>query len=152
AENGNLWSDAIQPAVLPRHFTRTRTFGDGPGSRRHHLRRAGRDGAARHEKARGVFICQPPGLRCYGHLRFHRDGIARSALSDAQSWSFDGGSFLVRRHHLRASPYTADRGIRRCRHTNAAIFSDVSDHRALVPWFALAQWVYRRISDPARDI
>ena len=46
---------------------------------RHHLRRAGRDGAARHEEAGGVLERQPPRLRRARHLRDEQAGRAGRA-------------------------------------------------------------------------
>ncbi len=64
---------------------------------RHHLRRAGRDGAAGHEEAGGLLVGQPPRLRRARHLRDERAGDRRapstrcwrtaSAPAGSSSWS-----------------------------------------------------------------
>ena len=52
---------------------------------RHHLRRAGRAGAAQHEEAGGVFLGQPPGLRGARRLFVHPARARRRGVSDAES-------------------------------------------------------------------
>ena len=48
------------------------------GGHRHHLRRAGRDGAAGHEEAGGLLVGQPPRLRRARHLRDEHAGRRRA--------------------------------------------------------------------------
>ena len=71
-----------------------RALARAAGGHRHHLRRAGRDGAARHEEAGGVFLSQPSRLRRAGHLRDERAGHAGRGVPDARA----------RRQHRRALP------------------------------------------------
>ena len=50
----------------------------GAGGHRHHLRRAGRDGAAGHQEAGGLLLGEPPRLRDAGHLGRHRASACRA--------------------------------------------------------------------------
>ena len=59
------------------------------GHHRHHLRRAGRHGAAQHEEAGGLFLGEPPGLRRARHLLLHAAGPGRRGLPDAESRHLD---------------------------------------------------------------
>ena len=60
----------------------------GAGDHRHHLRRAGRHGAARFEKARGLLVGEPPGIRGAGNFRVQHDFDAGRDLPDAESRHF----------------------------------------------------------------
>ena len=64
------------------------------GGDRHRLRRARRDGPARHEEAGGLLVGEPPRLRGARHLRDERAGRAGRRLPDAGA----------RHQHRRALP------------------------------------------------
>ena len=59
------------------------------GHHRHHLRRAGRHGAAEHEEAGGVLVGEPPGLRRARHLLLHAAGPRWRGLPDAEPRHLD---------------------------------------------------------------
>ena len=74
----------------------------------HHLRRAGRDGAARSQEARRVFERQPPGVCRARPLRDERAGPPGFDLSDAQPRRQHRRSLHDRRHALGSPAYTVD--------------------------------------------
>ena len=61
----------------------------GAGDHRHHLRRAGRAGAAEHEEAGGVFLGEPPGIRRAGNFLVHAAGPGRRGVPDAEPRHLD---------------------------------------------------------------
>ncbi len=73
----------------------------------HHLRRAGRDGAARLQEARRLLVGEPPGLRGARHLG--HDGAERAGRADGhdQPRHLDRRAVLPGRHDLRAPPHAA---------------------------------------------
>ena len=93
--------------ALPWAPTLARARGD-----RHHLRRAGGDGAAGHEEAGGLLLGGPPGLRDAGHLRPQRAGRAGRDPGDDRPRLSTGALFflvgmLYERRHTRRSPTSA---------------------------------------------
>ena len=94
---GTYGSSAFLPAAVPERGARMRALDRGAGDHRHHLRRAGRDGAAEYEEAGGVLFGQPPGLRCARHLLVHADGTRRRGLPDAESRHLDRRAVRHRR-------------------------------------------------------
>ena len=63
SEDGNVRIPALQSSDSSEGDGLLRSDDDDAGDHRHHLRRAGRDDAARHEEAGRVFVRQPHGLR-----------------------------------------------------------------------------------------
>ena len=81
AEDGHLRAAAIRVPALPERVRRYfAPYIAIAGGDRHHLRRAGRHGAARHEEAGGVFLGQPPRVRRPRPVLEHGAG-RRRALS-----------------------------------------------------------------------
>ena len=74
---------------------------------RHHLRRAGRDGAARHEEAGRLLERQPPRLRRARAVRDERAGRAGRGLPDAQPRRQHRRAVHDRRHALGSPPHAA---------------------------------------------
>ena len=80
---------------------------------RHRLRRAGRDGAAGHEEARGVLVGEPPRLRRARHLRAERQRRAGRGLPDARARHLDRRPLPHRRHAVGPPAHAADCRVRR---------------------------------------
>ena len=59
--------------MFPGRRAAVRALDRGAGHHRHHLRRAGRHGAAEHEEAGGVLVGEPPGIRRARHFLLHAD-------------------------------------------------------------------------------
>ena len=93
AEDGNLRPGALRLPAVPRGRDLVRPLPRGARRRGHHLRRAGRDGAAGPEETGGLLERQPPGLRRARHLRAEPAGAAGLDLPDAEP----------RHHHRRRS-------------------------------------------------
>ena len=77
--------------------------------RRHHLRRARRDGAAGHEEAGGLLERQPPGVRRARHLRAEPAGRAGRGLPDAEPRRQHRRPLPHRRHAVGPAAHAADR-------------------------------------------
>ena len=84
-----------------------------PRGHRHHLRRAGRDGAARHEEAGRLLERQPPRLRRARALRDERQRRPGRGLPDAQPRRQHRRALHDRRHALGPPAHAADRRVRR---------------------------------------
>ena len=69
AEDGDLRLSAFRDPAVPGGRDRSDAAVHGARGDRNHLRRAGRDGAARSEKADRVLVGQPPGIRGARNLR-----------------------------------------------------------------------------------
>ena len=67
AEDGHLRPGAVRVSAVPAAAAVLRAVPGGARGDRHHLRRAGRDGAAGHEEAGRVLERQPPRLRRARH-------------------------------------------------------------------------------------
>ena len=72
AEDGHLRPGAVRVPAVPEAAVVLRAVDCGARGDRHRLRRAGRDGAAGHEEAGGLFVGEPPRLRRARHLRDER--------------------------------------------------------------------------------
>ncbi len=120
--------------------------------RRHHLRRAGRDGAAGHEEAGGVLERQPPGLRRARHRRDEHAGRRGRRVPDAESRRQHRRPLPDRRHAVGSTAHAADRGIRRPEEGDAAPGGRVPDRDAVVDRPAAAERVRRRVPDAARRV
>ena len=99
---------------------------------RHHLRRAGRDGAARHEEAGRLLEREPPRLRRARHLRDERAGRAGRGLPDAEPRHQHRRALPHRRHAVRSPAHAADRRVRRAEGGDAAAGRGVPDRHAVV--------------------
>ena len=62
---------------------------------RHHLRRAGRDGAAGHEEAGGLLERQPPRLRRARHRAMNTQGVQGAVYQMLNHGVSTGGLFLI---------------------------------------------------------
>ena len=106
---------------------------------RNHLRRPGRDGAARHQEARGVLLGQPPGFRDAGDLGVSVISVQGALMIMISHGLSTGALFLLigmiyERRHTRA-----DLRLRRHRPGGAAIQPDTDRRGALVDRPARAQ-------------
>ena len=147
AEDGHLRAGALRLPALPRRGGSVRAVDRGARRDRHHLRRAGGDGAAGHEEAGGLFVGQPPGLRGAGHLRDEHAGRAGRRLPDAGARRQHRRALPPRRHAVGPPPHPPDRRVRRLAQRDAAPDGHVPDHHAGVDWHAGAQRVRRRVPD-----
>src|SRR3989441_1079263 len=122
AEDGDVRVPALRAAVLPHG----RPASDGHDRHRHavahrdHLRRPGRDGAARLQEAHRVFVGRAPRLRDARHLGPHAAERAGGPAGDDQPRHLDGGAGLSRGHAVRAPAQPLGRGLRRDRQGRAA--------------------------------
>ena len=86
---GDLRLPALRDSAVPGGRDRSDAAVHGARGHRHHLWRAGRDGAAGPEAAGRVFVGQPSGLRDARNLRAQPARHRRRDLPDAQSRRFD---------------------------------------------------------------
>ncbi len=108
AQDGHLRLPALRDSAVPDRCDRGDAAVHGAGRDRHHLRRAGRDGAARSEAAGRVLLGQPPGIRDARDLRVRSAGHRGRGLPDAQSRHFDRRAVFAGRDDLPAPPYARD--------------------------------------------
>ena len=84
AEDGRLRPHPLRLPALPGSGAGLRAAAGHAGGHRHRLRRAGRDGAARHEEAGRLLVGEPHGLRRARHRGDERPGRAGRHLPDAR--------------------------------------------------------------------
>jgi NADH-quinone oxidoreductase subunit M len=102
-----------------------------------------RDGAARHEKAGGVFVGEPPRLCRPRDCRDERAGHAGGGLPDAGARCEHGRAVPDRRHAVGSPPYAVDQRIRRPQARDATADRCLPHHHARVDWPARTQRVRR---------
>ena len=85
AQDGHLRAGAVRVPAVPGGGGDVRALDRAARRHRHHLRRAGGDGAAGHEEAGGLLLGEPSWLRRARHLRDERAGHAGRGLSDARA-------------------------------------------------------------------
>ena len=122
------------------------------GGHRHHLRRARRHGAARHEEAGRVLERQPPRLRRARALRDEPAGRAGLDLSDAEPRRQHGRALHDRRHAVRSPSHPPHLGVRRPQVGHAAPRRRVPARDAVLDRPAGPQRVRRRVPDPRRRL
>ncbi len=113
AEDGRLRPDSAGVPAVPGGGVVFRAAARHAGGDRHRLRSAGRDGAARHEEAGGVFLGQPHGLRRPRHCRDQRAGPAGRVVPDAGARRQHRRAVLHGRHAVGSPSYAADQRVRR---------------------------------------
>ncbi len=83
----------------------------GSGADRHHLWRAGRDGAAQHEEADRLLVDQPPRICCARHFQLHSGGLDGAMFVMLAHGVSTGGLFMLagilyeRRHTYEISEF-----------------------------------------------
>ena len=138
--------------LFPRGRGAVRAVSGDARRHRHHLRRAGGDGAARHEEAGRLLERQPPRLRRARHRGDEHAGRAGRGLSDAQPRRQHRRPVPDRRHAVGPPAHAPDRRVRRPEEGDAASGGGVSDRHAVVDRPAGAERVRRRVPDPARRV
>ncbi len=74
--------------LFPEQSRAQRMVDHGPGADRHHLWRAGGDGAAEYEKADRILLDQPSGLRRAGNFQLHASSALTAQLSSCWRTGF----------------------------------------------------------------
>ena len=152
AEDGHLRADPVRVPAVPRRGDFLRALHRRARRDRHRLRRARRDGAARHEEAGGLQLGQPPGLRGARHLRAEREWHAGRGLPDGGARRQHRRPLPARRHAVRSAAHAPDLGIRWAERRRPAADRGVPDHHALVDWPAEPERLHRRVPRAARRI
>ena len=119
---------------------------------RHRLRRARRDGPARHEEAGRLFLGQPHGLRRPGDRGVERPGHPGRVLPDAGPRREHGRAVRAGGHDVRPAPHAPDQRIRGHQVGDAEADGRVPDHHALVGRPAEHERLRRRVPDHARRL
>ena len=95
--------------MFPNAAHRSAPWVVGTGDHRHHLRRAGRAGAAEHEEAGGVLVGQPLGFVVLGIFSFTQQGLDGAVYQMLNHGISTGALFMLvgylyeRRHSLEIS-------------------------------------------------
>ena len=96
AEDGHLRSGAIRVSAVSDGRRVLRALPGLPRRRRHHLRRAGRHGAARHEEAGRLFERQPSRVSsCSASPRMNTQGVQGAVYQMLSHGVSTGGLFLI---------------------------------------------------------
>ena len=87
-----------------------------------------------------------------GNFRAEFDGVDRIGAAADQSRHLDRRAVLDCRHFVRTAAHARDRGVWRHFECDAGLRDDHDDHVPLVDGIAAAEWICRRVHDPAGSI
>jgi len=152
AEDGDLWLRALRVPAVPRRRRLLRAVARRARDRRHHLRRARRDGAARHEEAGRLLERQPSWVRRPRYRGAERAGRAGRRLPDAEPRGEHRRPLPDRRHAVGSPAHAAHRRVRRPEERDAASGRRVPHRHAVVDRPARPERLRRRVPDPARRV